>query len=117
MNNLSTASRVAATDLRRAERSISAATRDTAQFLVTTLDIADTHQLSPAFAQKTVKATVDALTALVEGQQQLATRAHHNLERAGTSLGLTVTDWGEGLPKPSIGLDGNAVVNAIEAKL
>ena len=100
MNNLSTSSRVAATDLRRAERSINTAARDTAQFLVTTLDITETHQLSPAIAQRTVKATIDALAALVDGQHQLAVRGHFSLEKAAKSLGLTVTDWGEGLPKP-----------------
>ena len=102
MNNLPTSSRLVASDLRRAERSISTATRDTAQFLVTTLDVADSQGLSPAFAQRTVKASVDALAALVESQQNLVVRAHGAVERAGKSLGLTVVDWGEGAPKPGI---------------
>lgn len=53
MNDLSTSSRIAAGDLRRAERSIARATRDTAQFLVTAIDITEAHELSPTFAQAT----------------------------------------------------------------
>ena len=97
----SASSRVLADELRRAERSINTAARDTAQFLVTTLDVTDTQGVSPSFAHHTVKATVDALTALVEGQRQLALRAHAAAEKAGSSLGLTVVDWGEGAPKPN----------------
>jgi hypothetical protein len=99
MNDLSTLSRVAATDLRQAERSICMATRDTAQFLVTALDISAAHSLSPTITHGTVKATVGALTALVESQHHLAFRAHASIEKAGASLGLTVTDWGVGDPK------------------
>ena len=102
MNNLASSSRVVATDLRRAERSINMAARDTAQFLLTTLDVTETHKLSPAIAHRTVKATVSALTALVEGQEQMALRAHVSIEKAGTDLGLTVTSWGEGYPKPGV---------------
>jgi len=101
MTDLSAASRVAATDLRRAEHSISLATRDTAQFLVTTLDISQAHGVSPTIAHGTVKATLGALSALVESQQNLAFRAHVSIEKAGASLGLTVTDWGVGDPKAS----------------
>lgn len=100
MTDLSISSRLVASDLRRAERSISLATRDTAQFLVTTLDVVEAQELSPAFAQKTVKATVDALVTLVESQQHLVVRAHGSVERAGKALGLAVVDWGEGAPKP-----------------
>ena len=38
MHELTNTSQVVANDLRRAERSINAAARDTAQFLLTTLD-------------------------------------------------------------------------------
>lgn len=106
MNDLSTSSRVAATDLRRAERSISLATRDTAQFLVTTLDINHAHSLSPTITQSTVKATVGALGALVESQHHLAFRAHLSIEKAGKRLGLTVVDWGVGDPKASVETQG-----------
>ena len=99
MNDLAKSSFVVATDLRRAERSINLAARDTAQFLLTTLDVTETHKLSPCIAQSTVKATVSALAALVEGQQQLAIHAHRTAERAGTALGLTVVNWGVGDPK------------------
>ncbi len=99
MNDLARSSRVVATDLRRAERSINLAARDTAQFLLTTLDVTETHKLSPSVAHRTVKATVAALTALVEGQEQMTVRAHLSVERAGTHLGLTVTNWGGGDPK------------------
>ena len=99
MNNLASSSRVVATDLRRAERSINLAARDTAQFLLTTLDVTDTHKLSPAIAHRTVKATVTALVALVESQEQMAMRAHISVEKVGISLGLTVTDYGAGDPK------------------
>jgi hypothetical protein len=99
MNDLSTSSRIAAGDLRRAERSIARATRDTAQFLVTAIDITEAHELSPTFAQMTAKSTVNALSALVEGQQHLGVRAHVAIEKAGTALGLTVADWGTGDPK------------------
>ncbi len=102
MNDLASSSRVVATDLRRAERSINLATRDTAQFLLTTLDVTETHGLSPAHAHRTVKATVEALAALVQSQDRMAMRAHPSIEKAGTALGLTVTNWGEGAPKPAI---------------
>jgi len=99
MNDLSQASRIAANDLRRAEHAIVRATRDTAQFLVTTLDISEAHSLSPTFSHATAKATVHALSALVESQHQLGLRAHIAIEKAGMALGLTVTDWGAGDPK------------------
>jgi hypothetical protein len=99
VKDLPASSRVAANDLRRAEHSISQATRDTAQFLVTTLDITRIHEFSPTVALGTVNATMSALGALVESQRQLAVRAHLSIERAATKLGLTVTDWGVGDPK------------------
>jgi hypothetical protein len=99
VNDLATSSRLAASDLRRAEHSIVRATRDTAQFLVTTLDISETHRLAPSVGHATVRATVTALTALIESQSQLGLRAHVSIEKAGTALGLTVTDWGAGDPK------------------
>ena len=106
MNELAGASRIVATDLRRAERSINIAARDTAQFLLTTLDVTESHQLSPAFAQRTVKATVNALVALVESQEQMVLRAHVSIERAGTALGLDMESWGGGAPKPAIAEEG-----------
>ena len=98
--DLSKTSRVVADELRRAECSINVATRDTAQFLLTTLEAA--QQLSPSIAHPTVRATVNALNALVDGQHQLAVRAHASAARAGAGLGLTVVDWGAGAPKPAI---------------
>lgn len=95
-------SRIVADELRRAECSINIATRDTVQFLLTTLEVTQTCGLSPSIAHRTVRATVDALNALVDGQHQLAVRAHASAERAGASLGLTVVDWGVGAPKPAI---------------
>lgn len=100
--HLAKTSRLVADELRRAERSINTAARDTAQFLLTTLDVTDAQALSPSFAHRTVKATVDALAALVEGQRQLTLRAHPAAEEAGKQLGLTVTNWGEGAPKPAM---------------
>lgn len=105
MPSLSNTSQVVANDLRRAERSINAAARDTAQFLLTTLDATETHQISPAFAHRTVKATVDALTALVESQHQMAMRAHPLVEKVGRSLGLSETNWGGVDPKPAIAVE------------
>lgn len=102
MNALTNTSRIIADELRKAERSINLAARDTAQFLLTTLDATDAHRLSPAMAQRTVKATVAALAALVEGQDQMALRAHLSIEKAGRQLGLSETSWGENLPKPAI---------------
>lgn len=104
-DELAKTSRVVADELRRAECSINSATRDTAQFLLTTLDVTETRGLSPSVAHRTVKATIEALNALVESQRQLAIRAHIGAEQAGKSLGLTVTDWGEGAPKPAIGAE------------
>ena len=102
MNGISNTSRIVADELRKAERSINLAARDTAQFLLTTLDATETHRLSPAMTQRAVKATVAALSALVEGQDQMAMRAHGFIERVGHQLGLTETNWGEGTPKPMI---------------
>lgn len=102
MHALSNTSRVVADELRKAERSINMAARDTAQFLLTTLEATEAHSLSPAMTQRTVKATVAALTALVEGQDQMAMRAHLSIEKVGRQLGLTETAWGEGAPKPAI---------------
>lgn len=102
MQGLSNTSRVIADDLRKAERSINLAARDTAQFLLTTLDATEVHRLSPAMSHQTVKATVAALSALVEGQNQMALRAHMSAEKVGRQLGLTETSWGEGAPKPAM---------------
>ncbi len=111
MTSLSNSSRLVATDLRRAERSINLATRDAAQFLLTTLDVTETEKLSPAIAHRTVKATVDALTALVDSQHHIAMRAHITAERAGRELGLNVTSWGVGYPKPPSAADETAVLD------
>lgn len=101
MHALSNTSRVVADELRQAERSINLAARDTAQFLLTTLDATEAHRLSPAMAHPTVRATVAALASLVEGQSHMTARAHRLTERLGRQLGLTETSWGEGTPKPS----------------
>jgi hypothetical protein len=42
--------------------------------------------------QQTVKATVAALSALVDVQDQLAMRAHLSVEKVGRQLGLTETN-------------------------
>ncbi|NIJ31016.1 hypothetical protein FHT00_002995 [Sphingomonas insulae] len=91
-----------ANELRKAEQSINVAARDTAQFLVTTLEATEAHRLSPAMAHRTVKATVAALAALVEGQEQMAMRAHLLIEKVGRQLGLDETSWGEPTPKPAM---------------
>lgn len=103
MQALSNTSRVIADELRKAEQSINLAARDTAQFLVTTLEATEAHRLSPAITQRTVKATVEALLLLIEGQEQMAMRAHPAIEKIGRQLGLTETSWGEGAPKPAMG--------------
>ncbi|MBB4087564.1 hypothetical protein [Sphingomonas carotinifaciens] len=100
MQALENTSRIVADDLRKAERSINLAARDTTQLLLTMLDATETHQISPAFAQRSVKATVAALSALVEGQDQMAMRAHPLAVKVGRQLGLTETSWGENVPKP-----------------
>jgi hypothetical protein len=106
---LSNTSRVVASELRKAEQSINLAARDTAQFLVTTLEATEGHGLSPAMAHRTVKATIAALTALVEGQDQMAMRAHLLVEKIGRQLGLDETSWGEGAPKPAMTSDDERV--------
>lgn len=90
-----------ADDLRRAERSINIATRDTAQFLITTLDATEVHGVSAAMTHRTVKATVTALASLVDGQTQMAMRAHPAAEHVGRQVGLDERSFGEALPKPS----------------
>lgn len=105
--DLSKTSRVVADELRRAECSITIATRDTTQFLLTTLEAS--QALSPSVALRTVRATVNALSALVDSQHQLAVRAHSSAEEAGASLGLTVVNWGEGAPKPAFAVEGALV--------
>lgn len=102
MQGLSNTSRVIAAELRKAERSINLAARDTAQFLLTTLDATEAHRLSPAMAQRTVKATVSALSSLIDSQDQMALRAHVAIEKVGRQLGLTETSWGEPTPKPAM---------------
>ena len=102
MQALSNTSRVIADELRKAERSINLAARDTAQFLLTTLDATEAHRLSPAMTQRTVKAVVAALASLVEGQDHMAMRAHFAAEKVGRQLGLTETSWGEPTPKPAM---------------
>lgn len=102
MQKLSTTSLTIADDLRRAERSINVATRDTAQFLVSSLEAAEMHGLSAALAHGTIKATVCALAALIDSQEQLAMRAHVAVERVGRQLGLDETNWGGSAPKPSL---------------
>lgn len=105
MQSLEHTSRVVADDLRKAERSINLAARDVTQLLLTTYDATEALQLSPAMLQRAVKASICALTALAEGQDQMAIRAHLSFEKAGRQLGLTETSWGEGTPKPSEGID------------
>lgn len=105
MQSLSNTGRIVADELRKAERSINLAARDTAQFLVTTLEATEAHSLSPAMTQRTVKATVAALSALVDGQDQMAMRAHLLIEKVGRQLGLAETSWGENLPKPAMASD------------
>lgn len=102
MQNLSDTSLIVAEELRRAEHSINIATRDTAQFLVTTLDASAVQGLSAAMMFGTVKATVNALASLVESQNQMAMRAHLAIEKVGRQLGLDETNWGEGTPKPML---------------
>ncbi len=102
MQALSNTSRVVASELRKAEQSINLAARDTAQFLITTLEATEAHCLSPAMTHRTVKATVAALAALVEGQDQMAMRAHLLIEKVGRQLGLDETSWGGNLPKPAM---------------
>lgn len=104
MPHLSETGRVIADELRRAEHSINIATRDTAQFLVSTLDAGVAHGLSAAMTHGTVKATIGALAALTESQGQMAMRAHLAIEKVGRNLGLDETSWGEGLPKPNAGV-------------
>jgi hypothetical protein len=106
MQLLSKISRLVGDDLRKAERSINLATRDTAQFLLTTLDATESLSLSPAMAQRTVRATVATLSALVDGQDQMAMKAHFLIEKVGRQLGLTETNWGVGAPKPKVAAEG-----------
>jgi hypothetical protein len=103
MQDLSDTSQVIAAELRKAERTINLAARDTAQFLLTTLDATEAHRLSPALTQRTIKATVSALASLMESQDHMAIRAHLTIERVGRQLGLTETSWGEPTPKPAMG--------------
>lgn len=105
-------SRVVADDLRKAERSINIATRDTAQFLLTTLDATEMLRLSPAMTQRTVKATVAALAALVEGQEQMAMRAHPSIQKVGLQLGLSETSWGEPNEKPGSAVLGDDLLRS-----
>lgn len=100
MQALENTGRIVADELRKAERSINLAARDTAQFLLTTLDATEAHRLSPALSQRTVTATVAALAALVEGQNQIALRAHPAAEKVGRQLGLNETSWGVPNEKP-----------------
>lgn len=106
--SLSQTSMIVADELRRAEHSINVATRNTAQVLVTSLDAAAAHGLSAAMVHGFVKATVGALTALVEGQSHMAMRAHPGIEKVGRQLGLTETNWGAGAPKPELQHEGAA---------
>ncbi|WP_298670743.1 hypothetical protein [uncultured Sphingomonas sp.] len=102
MEKLKNTSRLIATELRRAERSINLAQRDVAQFLLSTLDATEAHELSPAVSHRTVRATLDTLVALADGQGKMSIRAHLSAERAGRDVGLDVTAWGSGSPKPAL---------------
>lgn len=115
MQSLSNTSQIVAAELREAERSINLATRDTAQFLVTCLEGTEAHSLSAATTHRTVRATVAALAALVDGQNQMAMRAHLLIEKAGRELGLAETDWGENLPKPAMSPDEDISTRREEA--
>lgn len=81
VHNLPTTSLAVADDLRRAERSINTATRDIAQFLLSTLEAADAHGLSGAMSHGTVKATVASLAAR-GGQSGAACDARPSVDRA-----------------------------------
>jgi hypothetical protein len=102
MNSLSQSGKVIADDFRRVERSINLAMKDAAQLLLNTLDATDIHGVSPSMSLRTVKATIGALEALAESQQQICVRAHLSAEKVGLKLGLSETSWGENLPKPAM---------------
>lgn len=104
MKDLARTSKIIAAELRQAERSINLAARDAAQFLLTTLDATEAHELSPAVSHRTIKATIGALAALAEGQGHMAIRAHVSAEKVGHELGLDVLAWGGGAPKPSFAM-------------
>lgn len=72
---------VIADELRLAELSINTAIRDKARFLIATLDALVTHRLWVAMTLGTVKATVNGLAALVNGQGQMAMRANLTVEK------------------------------------
>ncbi len=112
MQNLSETSLIVADELRRAERSIDVATRDTAQFLVTTLDAAAAHNLPAVLVHGAVKRTIAALTALVDGQGKMVLGAHPAAEKVARHLGLTETSWGELVPKPNATVDEPAAIVA-----
>ncbi len=101
MINLTETSNVIAADLRRAELSISQATRDTAQLIISTVEATIAHGISPAMTHTTVKASLNALNSLVESQAHVALRAHSAAEKVGRRLGMDETSWGELLPKPT----------------
>ncbi len=100
MNHMANSSLAIADDLKRAERSINIATRDVAQFIITTIDAADGQALSAAMSHSTVKAAANSIKLLVESQNQMAMRAHVAIERLGRRLGLDETNWGGSAPKP-----------------
>ena len=89
MKSLSNISRIVADERRRGERSINLPTRDTAQSLLITLEVTEAHSLSAAMKQRTVKVPVAALSAFVDGQDQMATRGHLYVGKVGRQLGLT----------------------------
>lgn len=101
MVSLTETSKVIAADLRRAELSISQATRDTAQLIISTVEATMAHGISPAMTHMTVKASVNALSSLVDSQAHVALRAHTSIEKIGRRLGMDETSWGELLPKPT----------------
>lgn len=104
MKDLAKTSKIIAAELRQAERSINLAARDAAQFLLTTLDATEAHELSPAISHRTVRAAIGALAALAEGQSHMAIRAHSSAEKVGHDLGLDAVAWGGGAPKPNFAM-------------
>jgi hypothetical protein len=101
MSELSKSSRLVATDLRKAEKTIEEAQRDLLRFMLTATEANIVCGLSPAMSQPVIRPAIAALAALAESQQHLSGDAHGAASTIARHLKLTVTDYGASDPKPS----------------
>ena len=99
MSDLSSTSRLVASDLRKAEKSIEIAQRDLLQFMLTTTEANMGLSYAPIMVQAIMPPSIAALASLSASQQSLSGDAHSAALKLARRFQLTETSYGAGDPK------------------